>query len=290
MRYYKSHGIIFLIPILVIVILFYGMIIWDVFAAFTRWQGLLPTWQFSGFYNFTRLFQMDRFWVNLRNNILWLAIFIVPTVIVGFSIAYLITNFKRGETILWQIFLFPMALSFIITGVLWAWMYDPSSGVINSILRIIGVNTSRFGWIALPKTAIYCMIFSSFWQYLGFALVIYLGAIKSLPLEMVEAAKVDGASHFTISFRVIFPNVGHATLISTTMLAITTVKAFDLVWIMTRGGPGVSTEILPYLMYRLTFDSRDIGMGAATSIVMLIFSSVIVIPYSLWALKKWVRI
>ena len=290
MRYYKSHGIIFLLPILIIVILFYGMIVWDVFAAFTRWQGLQPTWQFSGFYNFIRLFQMERFWVNLRNNILWLAIFIVPTVLVGFAIAYLITNFKRGETILWQVFLFPMALSFIITGVLWAWMYDPSTGVINSILKAIGVNTLRLGWIALPKTAIYCMIFASFWQYLGFAMVIYLGAIKSLPLEMVEAARVDGASHFTISFRIIFPNVGHATLISTTMLAITTVKAFDLVWVMTRGGPGVSTEILPYLMYRLTFDSRDIGMGSATSIVMLIFSAIIVIPYSLWALKKWVRI
>jgi len=290
MRYYKSHGIIFLIPILIIIVLFYGMIVWDIFAAFTHWQGLLPTWQFNGFKNFSRLFQMNRFWINLRNNILWLAIFIVPTVIVGFSLAYLITNLKRGETILWQIFLFPMALSFIITGVLWAWMYDPSSGVINSILRLIGVNTSRLGWIALPKSAIYCMIFSAFWQYLGFAMVIYLGAIKSLPLEMVEAARVDGASHFTISFRIIFPNVGHATLISTTMLAITTVKAFDLVWVMTRGGPGVSTEILPYLMYRLTFDSRDIGMGAATSIVMLIFSAIIVIPYSLWALKKWVRI
>ena len=88
----------------------------------------------------------------------------------------------------------------------------------------------------------------------------------------------------------LFPNVGHATLICTTMLAITTVKVFDLVWIMTRGGPGVSTEILPYLMYRLTFDSRDIGMGAATSIVTLLFSAAMVIPYSLWALKKWVRV
>ncbi len=290
MRYYKFQGFAFLIPILIIVSIFYGMIVWDLVAAFTHWQGLQPTWKFAGFYNFSRLFQLERFWINLRNNILWLVFFIVPTVLVGFITAYLLTNFKRGETVLWQIFLFPMALSFIITGVLWAWMYDPSSGLINSILKMVGVNTSKFGWIALPKTAIYCMILSAFWQYLGFALVIYLGAIKGIPYEMVEAARVDGASHFTISFRIIFPNVGHATLICTTMLAITTVKVFDLVWVMTRGGPGVSTEILPYLMYRLTFESRDIGMGTATSIVILIVSAIMVIPYSLWALKKWVRI
>jgi len=289
MRYYKFQGFAFLIPILVIIGIFYAMIIWDVFAAFTHWQGLQPTWRFAGLYNFLRLFQMSRFWVNLRNNLLWLLLFIAPTFLTGFVLAYLITNLGRGEAILRQIFLFPMALSFIITGVLWAWMYDPSSGVINSVLKAFGFNTSKLGWIALPKTAIYCMIVAAFWQYLGFALVIYLGAIKGIPYEMVEAAKVDGASHWTVAFRIIFPNLGHATLICTTMLAITTVKVFDLVWVMTRGGPGVSTEILPYLMYRLAFDSRDLGMGAATSIVILLFSAAMVIPYSLWALNKWVR-
>ena len=290
MRYYRLQGFAFLIPILIVVSIFYGMIVWDLFAAFTHWQGLQPTWKFAGLHNFGRLFQLQRFWVNLKNNILWLIFFIAPTVFVGFTLAYLITHFSRVESLLWQIFLFPMALSFTITGVLWAWMYDPSSGLINSLLKMMGVNTTRLGWIALPGTAIYCMIVSAFWQYVGFALVIYLGAIKGIPYEMVEAAKVDGASHWTVAFRIIFPNVGHATLICTTMLAITTVKVFDLVWIMTRGGPGVSTEILPYLMYRLTFDSRDIGMGAATSIVILLFSAAMVIPYSLWALKKWVRV
>jgi len=290
MRYYRASGIVFLIPIIVLIIIFYSMIVWDFVAAFTFWQGLKPTWKFAGFYNFSRLFGMERFWVNIRNNILWLLFFIGPTVFVGFTLAYLLTHLGRGESIFWQIFLFPMALSFIITGVLWAWMYDPSSGLINSILKMLGVNTSRLGWIALPKTAIYCMIASAFWQYLGFALVIYLGAIKSIPYEMVEAARVDGVSHWTVAFKIIFPNVGHATLICTTMLAITTVKVFDLVWIMTRGGPGVSTEILPYLMYRLTFDSRDIGMGTATSIVILALSAAMVIPYSMWAIKKWVRI
>lgn len=289
MRYYKSEGFAFLIPILVVIGIFYAMIVWDVFAAFTYWQGLQPTWKFAGLYNFLRLFQMSRFWVNLRNNLLWLLLFIAPTFLMGFVLAYLITNLGRGEAIFRQVFLFPMALSFIITGVLWAWMYDPSSGVINSVLKALSFDTSRLGWIALPRTAIYCMIVAAFWQYLGFALVIYLGAIKGIPYEMVEAAKVDGASHWTVAFRIIFPNLGHATLICTTMLAITTVKVFDLVWVMTRGGPGVSTEILPYLMYRLAFDSRDLGMGAATSIVILLLSAVMVIPYSLWALKKWVR-
>jgi len=290
MRYYRTQGLLFLVPILVIVGIFYGMIVWDFVVALTGWQGLQATWKFVGLYHFSRLFGLQRFWVNLGNNLRWLLFFIAPTVFVGFLLAYLLNNLGRGEKILWQIFLFPMSLSFIITGVLWARMYDPSSGLINSLLRFIGVNTSRLGWIALPQTAIYCMILAAFWQYLGFSLVIYLGAIKGIPYEMVEAAKMDGASHLTVAFRVIFPNVGHATLICTTMLAITTVKVFDLVWVMTRGGPGVSTEVLPYLMYRLTFDSRDIGMGAATSIVILGFSAVMVIPYSLWALKKWVRV
>jgi len=284
----KVQGFIFLIPMLVIVGTFYGMIIWNFIIAFTGWQVLLPTWKFVGLENFYRLFELRRFWINIKNNFLWLIFFIAPTSFVGFVLAYLFTNLKRGEHLLRQVFLFPMALSFVINGTLWAWMYDPSSGLINSILKSIGVNTSGLGWIALPNTAIYCMIFSAFWQYMGFALVIYLGAIRGLSSAMVEAAAMDGASKFTILFRIIFPNVGHATLICTTMLAITTMKVFDLVWIMTQGGPGVSTEVLPYLMYRLTFSSRDIGMGAATSIVILIFSAMIVIPYSLWALKKWV--
>lgn len=289
MRYYKSHGVAFLIPILIIVGIFYGMLVWDVVAAFTSWHGLQPTWKFVGFNNFSRLFELNRFWINIRNNLLWLVFFIVPTALGGFILAYLISNLGKAENVFWKFFLFPMALSFVVTGTLWAWMYDPSSGVINTILREIGINTANLGWIADPKIAIYCMILSAFWQYLGFSLVLYLGAIKGLPLEMIESAKVDGASRFKILFQIIFPNVAHATLICTTMLAITTLKVFDLVWIMTRGGPGVSTEVLPYLMYRLTFESRDIGMGAATSIVMLVFSAIIVIPYSMWMLGKWVR-
>jgi glucose/mannose transport system permease protein len=289
MKHYKIYGFIFLTPVIIGVGILYWMIIWNLGAAFTEWDGLKPTWQFIGLEHFINLFSLRRFWVNVGNNFLWLLLFIVPTTLVGFILAYLFSNIGKAERFLRQVFLFPMALSFIITGVLWSWMYDPGSGLINTILRGFGVNTLHLGWLADPKLAIYCMIFTGFWQYVGFAMVIYLGAIRGLSDAMIEAAKIDGASRFRILFQIIFPNVGHGTLICTTMLGITTVKVFDLVWIMTGGGPGIKTEVLPYLMYRLSFSQRNLGMGAATSIVILILAGTLVIPYSLWALKRWVK-
>jgi len=288
MKYKKIEGIFYLAPVVIIVGVLYSMIIWDLVAAFTGWEGLKPTWKFIGFDNFIKIFQMRRFWVNVKNNFIWLFVFIIPTTMLGFTLAYLFMNISRAEKILRQLFLYPMALSFIVTGTLWAWMYDPSSGLINAILKSVGINTSKFGWIANPKGAIYCMIFAAFWQYLGFSLVIYSGAIRGINYDMVEAASMDGANHFRIMFQIIFPNVGHGTLITSTMLAITTMKVFDLVWIMTHGGPGIKTEVLPFFMYRITFSQRHIGMGAATSVIILILSGGIVIPYSLWAIKKWV--
>jgi len=289
MKYNKAYGFIFLGPALLGIAVLYAMIIWNVAAALTGWEGMRATWQFVGLKNFIDLFSLRRFWVNVQNNFLWLFFFIVPTTLLGFILAYFFTNLGRAEKFFRQIFLYPMALSFIVIGTLWAWMYDPSSGLINSTLRTFGVNTAGLGWIANPNGAIFCMIFAAFWQYVGFALVIYLGAIRGLSMDMVEAANIDGAGHLRILFQIIFPNVGHGTLICTTMLAITTMKVFDLVWIMTGGGPGIKTEVLPYLMYRLTFSQHNIGMGTATSVVILLLAACLVIPYSLWALKKWVR-
>ena len=289
MKYSKAYGFVFLSPVVIAVAVIYGMIVWNLVAAFTIWEGMRATWKFAGLINFSNLFELRRFWVNVQNNFLWLFFFIVPTTLLGFVLAYLFHGLRRAEKVFRQIFLYPMALAFIVTGTLWAWMYDPGSGLINSILEAFGVNTAKLGWIALPNIAIFCMIFSAFWQYVGFALVIYMGAIRGLSDAMIEAANIDGAGHWRILFQIIFPNVGHGTLICTTMLAITTMKVFDLVWIMTGGGPGIRTEVLPYMMYRMTYSQHNIGMGAATSIVIIILAAAMVVPYSKWAISKWMR-
>lgn len=290
MKYNKAYGLVFLTPVLISVGVIYVMIGWNLVASLTHWEGMRNTHQFAGLANFTDLLQLRRFWVNVQNNFLWLFFFIVPTSLLGLVLAYLFTNLRRTEKIYRQIFLYPMALAFSVTATLWAWMYDPSAGLINAVLKTVGINTKGLGWIAEPNFAIYCMIFAAFWQYTGFALVIYLGAIRGLSEDMIEAAWMDGARHGRILFQIIFPNVGHGTLICTTMLAITTMKVFDLVWIMTGGGPGIKTEVLPYMMFRITYSQQNIGMGTASSIVILILAAAMVIPYSLWAMKKWVRV
>ncbi len=289
MVFKKSYGFAYLTPVLVLTGILYLMIVWNLVASLTVWNGILPTWKWAGFANYLNLFSLERFWDNLRHNVIWLVVFIVPTTFLGFVLADFFSAMKRTEVVFRQIFLYPMALSYIVTGTLWAWMYDPSSGLVNSLLAAFHVDVARLGWIADPNIAIYCMIVAGFWQYVGFAVVVYLGAIRGLPTEMFEAARLDGASRVRVMFGITFPNVGHGTLITTTMLAIFTVKTFDLVYIMTGGGPGDHTEVLPFLMYQVAYSQRDFGMGTAISTVILLFAAIMVIPYSNWAIKKWVR-
>jgi len=273
----------------ILVVVLYILIAWNLVASLTLWNGILPTWHFAGLKNYINLFTFNRFWDDLRHNLIWLVVFIVPTTFLGFILADFFSSMKRSEKVFRQIFLFPMALAPVVTGTLWAWVYDPGSGVLNSVIKAFGVNTARLGWIADPRIAIYCMIIAGIWQYVGFAVVVYLGAIRGLPTEMYEAARLDGAGRVRIMFSITFPNVGHGTLISTTMLAIFTMKVFDLVYIMTGGGPGDKTEVLPFLMYQIAYSQRDFGMGTAISIVILVLAAAMVIPYSRWAISKWVQ-
>jgi glucose/mannose transport system permease protein len=289
MMFKKSYGFIYLTPMAILVVVLYILIAWNLVASLTLWNGILPTWHFAGLKNYINLFTFNRFWDDLRHNLIWLVVFIVPTTFLGFILADFFSSMKRSEKVFRQIFLFPMALAPVVTGTLWAWVYDPGSGVLNSVIKAFGVNTARLGWIADPRIAIYCMIIAGIWQYVGFAVVVYLGAIRGLPTEMYEAARLDGAGRVRIMFSITFPNVGHGTLISTTMLAIFTMKVFDLVYIMTGGGPGDKTEVLPFLMYQIAYSQRDFGMGTAISIVILVLAAAMVIPYSRWAISKWVQ-
>lgn len=289
MRYSQAHIIIFLAPLVLIVVLMYAMVSWTVYASLNDWVGLASSWHFNGLDNYLALFRMERFWISLKNNLLWLMTFIPPTAFLGLVLAYVLELSKRAEAIFRPVFLYPMALSFVVTGTLWAWMYDPESGVINTILRSVGLDVLAQPWIASPDQALYCMMGAAIWQYTGFAMTIYMAAIRDIPDETLESAKVDGASEAQVFYHVVVPNVGHATMIVVAMLTLFSLKVFDLVWVMTMGGPGNSTEVLSYSMFVATFRQQLVGVGAAISVIILILAVVVVIPYSAWSMKRLQR-
>jgi len=264
----------------------YAMMVWTIYVSLTRWVGMAPSWEFNGLANYATLFRMQRFWNSLKNNALWLIAFIPPTTFLGLALAYVLKLSGRAQAILRPIFLYPLALSFVVTGTLWAWMYDPGSGVINGLLREMGLKALSQPWIASPKQALFCLVGAAIWQYTGFAMSLYVAAIQDIPTEIFEAAKVDGASDGQIFYHIVVPNVGHATMIVIAMLTLFSLKVFDLVWVMTFGGPGTATEILSFFMFVATFRQQFFGLGAAISVVILILAVAVVIPYSAWAMKR----
>jgi ABC-type sugar transport system permease subunit len=247
---------------------------------------MAPVWQFNGLQNYATLFGMDRFWGALRNNLIWMVAFIIPSAVLGLLLAYGLTLSGRAEALFRPLFLYPLALSFVVTGTLWAWMYDPEAGVINNLMRNVGLGGLAQPWIASPRQATYCLIAAAVWQYTGFAMTLYLAAIRDISVEIFDAAKVDGASAIGIFRHIVVPNVTQATMVTIGMLTIFSLKVFDLVWVITFGGPGTSTEVLGFFMFIATYRQAFVGLGAAISVVILILAIIVVVPYAGWSMKR----
>lgn len=165
-------------------------------------------------------------------------------------------------------------------------MYDPGTGVINSLLKGVDLGVLAQPWIASPKQALYCMIGAAIWQYTGFAMTLYLAAIRDISRKIIEASRVDGANDLQVFTYIVVPNVQHATMIVIAMLTLFSLKVFDLVWVMTMGGPGNSTEVLSYFMFVATFRQQLVGLGAAISVIILLLAVAVVIPYASWSMKR----
>jgi ABC-type sugar transport system permease subunit len=289
MAYSRAHVLLFLGPLLLIMLLMYGMMAWTVIVSMNDWVGMAPVWKFNGVQNYLTLVSgalRERFWSNLNNNVIWLVAFILPTTLLGLLLAYGLDRSGRAEGLFRPLFLYPMTLSFVVTGTIWAWMYDPDAGVFNHALRTVGLGRWAQPWIADPRLATFCLVGAAIWQYTGFAMTLYLAAIRDIPREIFEGARVDGASDLQVFRYVVIPNVGHATMVVTAMLILFTLKVFDLVWVMTFGGPGNSTEVLPFFMFVATFRQQFIGIGAAISSIILLLAVAVVVPYAWWSMRR----
>jgi ABC-type sugar transport system permease subunit len=195
--------------------------------------------------------------------------------------------FRGVESYVRTLILYPVAMSFVVTGTIWSWMYQPEKGVFNTLLGSIGIQ-SPLTYTNDPATATYWLILIFVWQYLGFSVIIVQSSLRTSELqEMVEAATVDGASKLRILFAVIIPNIRAGILILVSLLLISTLKVFDIVWIVTRSGPGIATDVLATNMIVTAYDQRLASAGAAIGVIIFLLAFIIVIPYTIYAFRKW---
>jgi len=259
----------------------YVLIGWNFLISFTESRGLSISMNFVGFEQYFKAFRDPVFWTSLRNNLILIAVFIPSCILLGLLLAVMLDIVGgRLEGVFRTIFLAPFALSFVVTASMWAWMYNYSYGVINTLLKATGLSTV-INWLGDPNIAIYSIIIALIWQFSGYASLVILAGIKSIPVSQINAARIDGASTINLYLKIIIPQIKPWIFSVFVVLMVFTLKAFDLIFVLTNGGPGVSTYVLALLMYRRAFFETDFPYGAALASILFILAMGVVIPY-LW--------
>jgi len=276
----KMVTLIFFIPSLVFVAYFvYVSIGWNVVVSLSNWEGLTPSYKIVGFAQYANLLGDPVFLTSLTNNLILILLFVPGALFLGLFLAILLDLKVRAEGVFRSIYLLPFSLSFVITATLWAWMYNPSIGVINTLLKTIGLGFLKSGWITDANIALYCVILAVIWQFSGYTMLIFLAGIKSIPESQIMAAEVDGASGFNLYRRVIIPQLTSSALSAFVVLMVFALKVFDFIYVLTGGGPGYSTYVLPLMMFRDTFSMNLFSYGAAIATLLFLLVLVIVVPY-----------
>jgi raffinose/stachyose/melibiose transport system permease protein len=272
---------LFLAPALVIysVVVVYPMA-YSAYLSLFRWDGISPTKVFVGFQNYVTLFTENAvFWIALKNNAIWLvAALLLPTSI-GLGLALLLNLKFRGSAVFRSIFYFPAVLSLAVVGLIWTWIYHPDLGLLNQALRALGLKVLERNWLSDPQVAIYPVIIAATWNAVGLPMLLFLAGLQTVPLELLEAAKIDGAGPIRRFIHVTFPLLRETTLIVVAITAINALKAYDIVYAMTNGGPANSTQLLSTWMYFLTYNYNTVGQGTAIAVILFSLTLIFAIPY-----------
>jgi glucose/mannose transport system permease protein len=262
----------------------YGYIMFTVYLSFTT-STMMPSYDLAGDASYERLMGLENWRVALGNLGTFAVLYIVIAGILGLTFAILIDQKIRAESAFRSIFLYPMALSLIVTGTAWKWLLDPGVGLEHT-LRSLGWETFTFGWIKSSEMAIYCVVIAAVWQTTGFVMAMFLAGLRGVDSEQINAARVDGAKAWQIYLRIIIPQLGPVFVSAFVILAHMAIKSYDLVVALTNGGPGRSTWLPSVFMYQYTFTRNEMAVGAASSVLMLLAIGLIVLPYLLSEMRK----
>jgi glucose/mannose transport system permease protein len=270
--------------ILAIAVFVYGFIGWTGFISLTKWADLLPDYRWNGLANYSRLFLNDeRFRQTLLNNTIFTIFFISSCLGLGLLLAIILDQKLRAEGFFRTIFLFPMAVSFIVTGVVWRWILNPGTADrvtgINQLFDNVGLGFLKWDWFLDPKWGILAVVLAAVWQMSGYTMAMFLAGLRAIPDDLREAARVDGASEGEVLWHITLPLLKPILVSSVIILGHISLKIFDLTSAMKVGGAAKPGDVPGYYMYETTFRGNYFARGAAIAIIMLAFVAVLIIPY-----------
>ncbi|KQW72386.1 sugar ABC transporter permease [Ensifer sp. Root127] len=255
----------------------YGFIAYTALLSFTG-SKMFAKFDFVGWRQYERLFDNPRWITAIENMAIFGGLYVVVATCLGLYIAILIDQKIRLEGVFRAIFLYPMALSFVVTGVIWQWLLNPGLGL-EHMMRSLGWQSFTFQWLVDPDWAIYTIVIAGVWQVTGFVMALFLAGLRGVDTEILRAARVDGAPIHKVYTRIVIPALRPVFLTAFVIEAHLAIKSYDLVVALTKGGPGVSTELPSTFMYSMTFTRNELGVGAASATVMLTSLAAIIVPY-----------
>lgn len=255
----------------------YGLMIWNGVLSLSA-SRMLPNYEFVGLAQYARLWEMDRWWVALKNLLIFGVGYVGGSLAIGLLLAILLDQRIRAEGALRTIYLYPMALSFVVTGTAWKWILNPSLGL-EKLVRDWGWSSFSFDWLVQTETAIYCVVIAGIWQSAGFAMALFLAGLRGFDDNILKAAQIDGATLPRIYWRIVLPMLRPVVFSSLMVISHLAIKSFDLVVALTSGGPGYATDVPATFMYAMSFTRGQIGLGAASATMMLATVAAIVVPY-----------
>ncbi len=275
-------------PALVIYVVFAVFPMLDViWLSFFKWNGLDPVKVYVGTANYVDVFTKDPvFWVAFRNTVIWTALSVAIPPMIGLALALGLNQPIFGRNTLRAVYYLPVIIAPIAVATMWRWMYDPFFGLFGQILTSLGLQSWVMDWLGDRDIALYSAFGAYVWQSVGFSMVLFLAGLQGVNKSLVEAARIDGAGRWAIFRYVTLPALRTTLTIVLVLAIISSLKAFDIVYGLTGGGPAQSTQMLALWAFTQSMQIFDFGRGSAISVVLLGVTLAIVIPYMRWTQKR----
>ncbi len=262
----------------------YGFVLWTFYISFTK-SKMLPKYDWWGIGQHLRLWTNLRWHTAIENLFIFTVLFLVLCIVIGIVLAIFLDQRIRAEGALRTVYLYPMALSFIVTGTAWKWMLNPTLGL-QKLVQDMGFVDFTFDWLVNRDMSIYTIVIAGVWQSSGFVMALFLAGLRSIDDEIIKAAKIDGAALPSIYVKIVLPMMRPVFMSAVVVLLHISIKTYDLVVALTAGGPGTSSDMPAVFMTQMAFHRSEFGLAAASAVVMFMTVAAIVIPYLYSELRR----